>query len=261
MSPLSHALFLVLKLANFEAKHAQAKTITKDHLFLGLLKVVDVNLDDYLSQLSTPEQTATLTEIAELRKALCILDTTQTRRALRKILMVKPDDDTAQSANPVASTGYTDTLAKLDNATLPAVSLSLLKLLLESPGKGTIAQFKKEGAKAELILAALPSGPTANPQFSFAQSVVEMHQQWSKQCPGKQPELSECWRRLAAGTIVEFDDQSGLRLLQANLCLVHIPAGEEKTRAKVFGASLASAFEEFEANATEKPCRVPLAEF
>jgi hypothetical protein len=261
MSPLSHALFLILKLANFEAKHAQAKTITKDHLFLGLLKVVDVNLDDYLSQLSTPEQTATLTEIAELRKALCILDTTQTRRALRKILMVKPDDDTAQSANPVASTGYTDTLAKLDNATPPAVSLSLLKLLLESPGKGTIAQFKKEGAKAELILAALPSGPTANPQFSFAQSMLEMHRQWGRQCPGKQPDLSECWRRLAVGIVVEFDEQAGLRLLQANHCLVHVPAGKAQARADIFGAELAAAFAEFEAGTSQKPCQVPLAEF
>jgi hypothetical protein len=261
MSPLSHALFLVLKLANFEAKHARAKTITKDHLFLGLLKVVDVNLDDYFAQLSTPEQEATLAEIETLRNTLCILDTTQTRRALRSTLMSKPDDEAAQLGQPIASTGYTETLEKLEEETYPDACLRLLMVLLLSPGKGTAAQLKKEGAKAELILAALPKAKSANPHASFAQSIVEMHKLWCKQCPGKQPELSECWRRLAAGTIVEFNELGDLRLMQANHCLVHIPADNRQGRAQVFGASLADAFDEFEGNAAQKPCRVPLAEF
>jgi hypothetical protein len=218
MSPLSHALFLVLKLANLEARHARTKTITKDHLFLGLLKVVDVNLDDYFSQLSSPEQTATLSEIDSLRNTLCILDTTQTRRALRALLLSNQDDVAAASSQPVASTGYTDTLAML-----------------------------KEAA--------------TEPPSSFAQSVVAMHKLWSKQCPGKQPELSECWRRLATGAVVEFTEQDTLRLMFANHCLVQLPAGDRQARAQVFGASLAAAFDEFEANAGQKPCRVPLAEF
>lgn len=261
MRPLSHALFLVLKLATFEAKHGQAKTITKDHLFLGLLKVVDVDLKDYLDQLSKPEQTATLEEVEELRKALCIIDTTRTRRAMRKLLAPNLDPDAAMTATPGASTGYAEALAKLSSEALPGACLSLLKILLEYPGKGTIAQLKTEGAKAELILAALPT-PTGNqPAPSFAQSVLEMHRQWGRLCPGKQPDLSECWRRLAIGTIVEFDEQAGLRLLQSNHCLVHVPAGKGSSREEIFGPSLAAAFAEFEANAEQKPCRVPLAEF
>ena len=113
MRALSHALFLVLKLATFEAKHGQTKTITKDHLFLGLLKVVDVDLKDYLEQLSKPEQVATHEEIEELRKALCILDTTHTRRALRKLLSPNLNPDAALSSNPSASTGYAEALAKM----------------------------------------------------------------------------------------------------------------------------------------------------
>lgn len=261
MSPLSHALFLVLKLANLEARHARAKTITKDHLFLGLLKVVDVNLDDYFSQLSSPEQTATLSEIDSLRNTLCILDTTQTRRALRALLLSNQDDVAAASGQPVASTGYTDTLAMLKEAAHPAACLCLLKILLESPGKGTAAQLKTEGAKAELLLTALPKNQATEPPSSFAQSVVAMHKLWSKQCPGKQPELSECWRRLATGAVVEFTEQDTLRLMFANHCLVQLPAGDRQARAQVFGASLAAAFDEFEANAGQKPCRVPLAEF
>lgn len=261
MRPLSHALFLVLKLATFEAKHGQAKTITKDHLFLGLLKVVDVDLKDYLDQLSKPEQTATLEEVEELRKALCIIDTTRTRRAMRKLLAPNLDPDAAMTATPGASTGYAEALAKLGSEALPGACLSLLKILLEYPGKGTAAQLKTEGAKAELILSALPSPDGSQPQTTFAQSVLEMHRQWGKQSSGKQPDLSECWRRLAVGTIVEFDDQSGLRLLQANHCLVHIASGKPKAREEIFGQSLAQAFAEFESSADQKPCRVPLAEF
>lgn len=261
MRPLSHALFLVLKLASFEAKHGQSKTITKDHLFLGLLKVVDVDVEDYLSQLSKPEQQSTREEIEELRNALCILDTTYTRRALRKLLAPNIDPDAAMTANPVASTGYADALEKIGSEALPGACLCLLRILLESPGKGTAAQLKTEGAKAELILSALPVSGAPKTQASFAQSVLEMHRQWGKQSHGKQPDLSECWRRLAVGTIVEFDEQAGLRLLQANHCLVHVPAGRSSAREEIFGRSLAEAFGEFEAGANQKPCRVPLAEF
>jgi hypothetical protein len=88
-----------------------------------------------------------------------------------------------------------------------------------------------------------------------------MHRQWGRLCPGKQPDLSECWRRLAIGTIVEFDEQAGLRLLQSNHCLVHVPAGKGSSREEIFGPSLAAAFAEFESSAEQKPCRVPLAEF
>lgn len=163
MSSLSHALFLVLKLATFEAKHAQSKTITKDHLFLGLLKLVDVDLKDYLSELSKPEKTATNVEVENLRKSLCILDTTYTRRSLRKLLAPNVDPDEAMTDNPTPSTGYVDALEQLDSDTTLGACQSLLKLLLESPGKGTIAQLKTEGAKAELILAALPSSPEKSP--------------------------------------------------------------------------------------------------
>ena len=261
MRPVSHALILVLKLACFEAKHGKSKTITKDHLFLGLLKLVDVDVEDYLSQLSKPEQQSTREEIEELRKAMCILDTTYTRRALRKLLAPKIDPDAAMTANPVASTGYADALEKISSEALPGACLCLLKVLLESPGKGTIAQLKTEGAKAELILSAMPASGAIKTQESFAQSVLEMHRQWGKQSQGKQPDLSECWRRLAVGAIVEFDEQAGIRLLQANHCLVHVPSGKPKGREEVFGRSLAEAFEEFEAGASQKPCRVPLAEF
>lgn len=261
MRPVSHALILVLKLACFEAKHGQSKTITKDHLFLGLLKLVDVDVEDYLSQLSKPEQQSTREEIDELRKAMCILDSTFTRRALRKLLAPNIDPDAAMTANPVASTGYADALEKISSEALPGACLCLLKVLLESPGKGTIAQLKTEGAKAELILSAMPTSGATKTQESFAQSVLEMHRQWGKQSQGKQPDLSECWRRLAVGAIVEFDEQAGIRLLQANHCLVHVPSGKPKGREEVFGRSLAEAFEEFEAGASQKPCRVPLAEF
>jgi hypothetical protein len=261
MRPVSHALILVLKLACFEAKHGQSKTITKDHLFLGLLKLVDVDVADYLEQLSKPEQTSTRLEIEELRKCLCILDTTYTRRSLRSLLAPNLDPDAPMTANPVASTGYAEALEKIESEALPGACLSLLKVLLESPGKGTIAQLKTEGAKAELILSALPSPDGSQSQTTFAQSVLEMHRQWGKQSQGKQPDLSECWRRLAVGAIVEFDEQAGIRLLQANHCLVHVPSGKPKGREEVFGRSLAEAFEEFEAGANQKPCRVPLAEF
>lgn len=261
MRPLSHALFLVLKLACFEAKHGQSKTITKDHLFLGLLKVVDVDVEDYLSQLSKPEQRSTEEEIKELRNALCILDTTYTRRALRKLLTPNIDPDAAMTANPVASTGYADALEKIGSEALPGACLCLLKILLESPGKGTGTQLKSEGAKAELILNSLTAGEAPKASGSLAHCLLELHRQWGRQCQGKHPDLGDCWRRLAAGAFVEFDPSQGLKLIQGSYCLVHIPANCGVQRAVIFGEALAKAFNEFESGAGSKPCRVPLAEF
>ena len=261
MRPLSHALFLVIKLASFEARHGQAKTITKDHLFLGLLKIVDADLDDYLTQLSKPEHHATREEVEELRKALCLLDTTFTRRSLRRLLAPSIDPDAAMRAEPVASAGYTEALEKIGQGVLPNACLSLLKILLEFPGKGTCAQLKSEGAKAELILNSLTAAEGPGAPASLAQCVLELHRQWGRQCQGKHPDLGDCWRRLATGAFVEFDPSQGLKLIQANHCLVHIPANCGDQRAVVFGEALAKAFGEFESGARSKPCRVPLAEF
>ena len=261
MRPLSHALFLVLKLACFEAKHGQSKTITKDHLFLGLLKVVDVDVEDYVSQLSKPEQQSTREEIVELRNALCILDTTYTRRALRKLLGPNTTPDAAMKANPVASAGYADALEKIGSEVLPGACLCLLRILLESPGKGTDTQLKSEGAKAEIILESLTAAVAFRAPGSLAHCLLELHRQWGRQCQGKHPDLGDYWRRLAAGAFVEFDPSHGLKLIQANYCLVHIPANCGDQRAIIFGEALAKAFSEFESGSGSKPCRVPLAEF
>jgi hypothetical protein len=261
MSHLSHGLILTLKLASFEARHLKAKTLTKDHLFLGLLKLADIDVSDYLGQLTKPEQAATDEEINALRKALCILDTTHSRRALRKLLRQPPDEDGPEIPTLAISAGFTDTLAKLstDGSVFPCISL--LKTLLAAPGKGMASQLKSEGSKGEILASSLLDSSSIDPDLAFAQSIVAMHSLWGRHTHGNQPDLGDCWRRLAADAAVEFDDKNGVKILYANQCLVHIPADRTQLRATIFGRALAQALAEFEANADRKPCKVPLAEF
>lgn len=89
--PASHSssLALVWLVAQFEARHLKASTLTPTHLFLGLCKTVDLDLTELVSK-SAPDRDAVLEEsLREVRKLRNVfrtagVDAKQLRRALRK---------------------------------------------------------------------------------------------------------------------------------------------------------------------------------
>ena len=89
--PASHSssLALVWLVAQLEARHLKASTLTPIHLLLGLCKIVDLDLTELVSK-SAPDRDAVLEEsLREVRKLRNVfrtagVDAKQLRRALRK---------------------------------------------------------------------------------------------------------------------------------------------------------------------------------
>ncbi len=89
--PASHSssLALVWLLAQFEARHLKASTLTPTHLLLGLCKIVDIDLPELVSK-SAPDRDEVLEEsLREVRKLRTVfrtagVDAKRLRRSLRK---------------------------------------------------------------------------------------------------------------------------------------------------------------------------------
>lgn len=87
----STSLMLVWRVAEFEARHAKAATIEPPHLLLGLCKVVDLDLPEFISK-EAPDRDEILEEmLREVRKLKTIfraagLDAKTFRRKLRRTL-------------------------------------------------------------------------------------------------------------------------------------------------------------------------------
>ena len=85
----STSLFLVWRVAEFEARHAKASMIEPNHLLLGLCKVVDLDLPEFVSK-DDPDRNETLEELLrEVRRLRTVfrtagLDAKTFRRKLRR---------------------------------------------------------------------------------------------------------------------------------------------------------------------------------
>lgn len=85
----SASLILVWRIAEFEARHLNASTIEPTHLLLGLCKVVDLDLPEFVSK-DEPDRDETLEELLrEVRRLRTVfrvagVDTKTLRRALRR---------------------------------------------------------------------------------------------------------------------------------------------------------------------------------
>jgi len=83
----SSSLALVWLVAQFEARHLKASTLTPTHLLLGLCKIVDLDLTELVSK-SAPDRDAVLEEsLREVRKLRNVfrtagVDAKQLRRTL-----------------------------------------------------------------------------------------------------------------------------------------------------------------------------------
>ena len=87
----STSLMLVWRVAEFEARHAKASTIEPPHLLLGLCKVVDLDLPEFISK-DSPDRNEILEEmLREARKLKTVfrdagLNAKTFRRKLRQSL-------------------------------------------------------------------------------------------------------------------------------------------------------------------------------
>jgi len=85
----SPSLILVWRVAEFEARHAKASTIEPNHLLLGLCKVVDLDLPEFVTK-DAPDRDEVLEELLrEVRRLRTVfraagLDTKTFRRKLRR---------------------------------------------------------------------------------------------------------------------------------------------------------------------------------
>jgi hypothetical protein len=85
----SPSLILVWRVAEFEARHAKASTIEPTHLLLGLCKVVDLDLPEFVAK-DAPDRDEVLEELLrEVRKLRTVfraagLDAKTFRRKLRR---------------------------------------------------------------------------------------------------------------------------------------------------------------------------------
>jgi len=86
----SDSLILVWRVAEFEARHSKASTIEPTHLLLGLCKVVDLDLPEFVSK-NSPDRDEVLEELLrEVRKLRTVfraagLDVKTFRRRLRRV--------------------------------------------------------------------------------------------------------------------------------------------------------------------------------
>jgi ATP-dependent Clp protease ATP-binding subunit ClpA len=86
----SASLILVWRLAEFEARHANASTIEPNHLLLGLSKVVDLDLPEFVAK-DAPDRDEVLEELLrEVRRLRTVfraagLDAKTFRRKLRRV--------------------------------------------------------------------------------------------------------------------------------------------------------------------------------
>jgi hypothetical protein len=85
----SDSLLLVWKVSDFEARNLSASLIEPQHLFLGLLKSVDINLRviSELLEIDTQKLAEVARDLADVRTTFekCQIDTTRVRRKLRQI--------------------------------------------------------------------------------------------------------------------------------------------------------------------------------
>jgi len=176
--PASHSksLALVWLVAQFEARHLKASTLTPTHLMLGLCKIVDLDLPELVSK-NAPDRDAVLEEsLREVRKLRTVfrmagVDAKQLRRSLRK---PEPERrfDLGESdrirRNPAAKRIFADAerIAELGGGVVYPVHLLYAMLLTEDEQRdSTLAGlgFDKKGllsvAKRQVLLPALePSG-------------------------------------------------------------------------------------------------------
>lgn len=254
--PTSHALALALQLTNLEARHLQAEKLLPDHLLLGLLKLVDVDLTEFLQTLPTMEASATRGEIQTLAAVFegTSVDTTTLRRALRRQLNPNGPSRTPSKHSPPPSLAYTDTLARADvQTTLP--TLALLTCGLESCGEQTIELLRESGHDLDrLRLAAArhqEGAEAAGNWMALIRGIAKLAKDWEGLPKASPPALSTIWRRLLAQTQLRIEANGSLHAMLGKKTILYAPSALRAEWAELFGEDLAASLAQFAGQARD----------
>ena len=141
--PASHSssLALVWLVAQFEARHLKASTLTPTHLLLGLCKIVDLDLPELVSK-NAPDRDAVLEEsLREVRKLRTVFRTAGVDAKLLRLSLRKPeperrfqiDESDRLRRNPAAKRIFADAehFAELGGGVVYPVHLLYATLLTE----------------------------------------------------------------------------------------------------------------------------------
>ena len=144
----SPSLILVWRVAEFEARHSKASTIEPIHLLLGLCKVVDLDLPQFVSK-DSPDRDEVLEELLrEVRKLRTVfrtagLDAKTFRRRLRRVSPERRfalDDSERLHRSSAAKHVFADAehFAQLGSSTVYPVHLLYATLLAEDKHRDVI---------------------------------------------------------------------------------------------------------------------------
>jgi hypothetical protein len=265
--PASHALPLALQLTSLEARHLHAERLQPDHLILGLLKLVDVDLDGYLAQVPQEEAQATRVELRALTDVfnMALVETTGVRRLLRYRLNPQGPSAHPAKGTPAPSTGYSDVIARADDhPRWPAVSM--LICALDNCGEATLAQLKASGSSRDKLRAAaaerLRRSEDDQDWVGFIRSVPQLSRAWAA-VPGAHPlPLSEIWRRLLSQSQVRINPDGSLHATRTKKTVLKSPASLKSEWPELFGVELTESLTQFSASAKDSgtPVIVPFDE-
>lgn len=138
MTGYSKSLLLIWQIAELEALHLRQKTIRPSHFFLGILKIVEIDLDKLLSAQKQDFSKEIKQDVLDLKNCVgeFVLDFTYTRRFLRGILPKGEEGSRPVEKHlhrtPIARLVFSEAalLAKKTNS--PVLPTHLLMALLES---------------------------------------------------------------------------------------------------------------------------------
>src|ERR1039458_5927742 len=144
----SPSLILVWRVAEFEARHAKASTIEPNHLLLGLCKVVDLDLPEFVTK-DAPDRDEVLEELLrEIRRLRTVfraagLDAKTFRRRLRRVSPERRfalDDSERLHRSSAAKRVFADAehFAQLGSSTVYPVHLLYATLLAEDKHRDVI---------------------------------------------------------------------------------------------------------------------------
>jgi len=265
--PASHALPLALQLTSLEARHLNAERLQPDHLVLGFLKLVDVDLAGYYGQLPQDEVVATKIEIRALIEAFnaALVEATGVRRQLRYRLNPQGPSAHPSKGTPPPSASYADIIARADDhPRWPA--LAMLICALDSCGEATLEQLKESGSSREKLRTAaverLRRSEGDEDWLSFLRAVPQLSRTWEQAADAHPPDLSEIWRRLLSHAQLRIAPDGTLHATRAKQTILKAPASAQAEWTALFGPQLAGALSQFAENAkaTGKAVKVPVDE-
>lgn len=265
--PTSHALSLALQLANLEARHLHAEKLLPDHLLLGLLKLVDVDLTDFLASLPAPAARATRAELKALAEVfnVALVETTTLRRKLRYRLNPHGPSPTPSEQSPPPSLAYTDAITRADaQRTWP--TLALLTCGLDGCGEASLVQMRESGYDPanlrRLAAESQPKRDSAGDWTAFIRDVAKLSGDWKNLPEAAPPNLGALWRRLLANAILRISADGTLHAKLGKKTILRAPAELRDEWPELFGGDLAASMRQFseQAKTCGQPVEVPVDE-